>query len=390
MLILVRYCLSSLWPPFIVATGATSFVLNLLFYLKEFIDNLVVYQAGFIKSFLLLIYIQPSFLVLAIPIGFLIALLVVYGRLSADRETVAIQSCGLSLWVLIWPMIVVSALLSLFMVVFMDTLLPWGNTSFLKLEYKIKTERLAVILRERVIIKDFDGYILYVGQKDDRTDQLKNIRVYILDEKNYPYRLILGKEGAILKEPEKYHVILKLTDGIMQQLGTQREQKMDELFQVQFKTCTLDLNARKMKSGPLDIKGASNVSSFKELAQKINLSKSQRADAKASEIEFQKKITLPFAALAFAFIGIPLGLMSRAGSLLGVVFAVGLVTVYDGFIILGENFVPKGLMSPFWAMWLPNLVLIGIGLVLAYRLNHKSDFWRSLLRFKDAKKNNIS
>jgi lipopolysaccharide export system permease protein len=390
MIILVRYCLSSLWPPFIVATGAWVFVLNLLYFLKEFIDYLVAYQTGAVNSFLLLTYIQPSFLVLAIPIGFLTALLVVYGRLSADRETVAIQSCGISLWILVWPMIVVSVLLSLFMVVFMDTILPWGNTSFLKLEYKIKTERLAVILRERVMIKDFDGYNLYIGQKEDRANRLRNIRVYILDEKNYPYRFILGKEGEIHKEPENYHVILKLTDGMMQQLGTKREQMMDELFQMQFKTCTLDLDARKMKSGPLNVRDASNVSSFQELAQKINRAKSQRTDTKTSEIEFHKKTSLPFAALAFAFIGIPLGLMSRTGSLLSVLLAVGLVTVYDGFLILGENFVPKDLMSPFWAMWLPNLILIGIGLALVYRLNHQFDFWRSLLRFKDTMKNSIS
>lgn len=169
MLILVRYCLFSLGPPFIVATGSTVLILNLLFYLRDFLDYLLVFQAGIVNSFLLLIFIQPSFLILAIPIGFLIALLVVYGRLSADRETIAIQSSGFTLWVLVWPMIVVSALLSVFLVIFMDTLLPWGNTSFLKLEYKIRTERLAVILRERVFIKDFDGYILYIGQKDDRT-----------------------------------------------------------------------------------------------------------------------------------------------------------------------------------------------------------------------------
>jgi lipopolysaccharide export LptBFGC system permease protein LptF len=151
----------------------------------------------------------------------------------------------------------------------------------------------------------------------------------------------------------------------------------------------LDLDARKMKSGPLDIQGALNVSSFKELAQKIKRAKTQKLDTKTSEVEFQKKVTLPFAALAFAFIGIPLGLMSRTGSLLSVLLAVGLVTVYDGFLILGENLVPKDLMSPFWAMWLPNLILIGIGLLLAYRLNHQFDFWRSLLRFRNPMKNSI-
>ncbi len=81
--------------------------------------------------------------------------------------------------------------------------------------------------------------------------------------------------------------------------------------------------------------------------------------------------------------------MSRSGSLLSSILAVFLVAIYDGFIMFGESSVPKDLMSPFWAMWLPNLILIGIGLMLAYRLNHKFDFWSSLLRFRNTMKNSM-
>ena len=224
-----------------------------------------------------------------------------------------------------------------------------------------------------------------MAKKTTERDLLKNVRVEIQDEKNYPYRLILGKEGRIHKEPMNYHVILQLTDGVMQQIGTKREQKMEEFFQMQFKTCTIDLNAHKLKNGPLDIRGASNVSSIKDLALQIQNEKAQKMDTRGSEVEFNKKFSLPFSALAFAFIGIPLGLMARTGSLLSSVLAVLLVAIYDGFIIFGENGGPMGLMSPFWAMWLPNFVLISVGLVMAYWLNHRLDFWRSLFRRAEIK-----
>ena len=96
MPVLIRYCLLSLWPPFIVATAITLGILDLLFYTRDFIDYLFVKHAGVLNSFRLLFYIQPSFLVLAIPIGYLVSILAVYGRLSADRELIAVESCGIS------------------------------------------------------------------------------------------------------------------------------------------------------------------------------------------------------------------------------------------------------------------------------------------------------
>src|SRR5581483_2115637 len=213
MPVLIKYYLKAIWPPFFIATGVTLFILNLLFYLKEFLDDVFLYQLEMASSLRLLLYIQPSFLVLTIPIGFLTALLMVYGRLSADRETVAVESCGFSPMILIWPMVLVSILMSFFMVFFMDKVLPWGNVSFLRLQSRILSERTAIIIRERVFIKDYEGYILYVKEKDDRRDLLKDVTVLFLNEKNEPYRIIHSKEGMIKPDPLSYHVVMDLTDG---------------------------------------------------------------------------------------------------------------------------------------------------------------------------------
>ena len=129
MPVLIRHCLRSLGPPFLVATLVTLCILDLLFYTRDFIDYLLVKHAGVGNSFRLLTpYIQPSFLVLAIPIGYLTAVLTVYGRLSSDRELMAAESCGVSPYFLFWPVIwIFIFLLSLFLIFFMDTTLPLGE-----------------------------------------------------------------------------------------------------------------------------------------------------------------------------------------------------------------------------------------------------------------------
>ncbi len=378
MPVLVRYCFTAIWPLFLLATGTILFVFNLLFYLREFLDYLLVHHAGVINSFLLLLYIQPGFLILAMPVGFLTAIMIVYGRLNADREIVAVESCGFSIAILIWPMVVLSIFLSIFLVFFWDISLPWGNTSFLKLQYKIISERSTIIVRERTFIKDFQGYVLYAGAKDDNLDILKNVTVQLLDQKGYPYRLIVAKTGKMQQDSKNFHIIMDLSDGVMQQIGTPKSQLQDEFFQMRFKSCALDLTANRLKGGPIDFRDPRNVS-IKELAAEIEEQKKQKKDNRYYEIEFYKKFSMPFSALAFALFGIPLSLVVRAGSFTGLFLAVVLVVVYWLFDMFGE-FGPLSVISPFWAMWLPNVLLALIGLVLIHRLNHKHDFWKSIFR----------
>jgi lipopolysaccharide export system permease protein len=377
MPVLVRYCLTAVWPIFLLATGATLFVLNLLFYLREFLDYLLVHHAGIINSFLLLLYIQPSFLNLAMPISFLVAIVIVYGRLSADREVVAVESAGFPISVLIWPMIVVGVLFSVFLIFFWDIAMPWGNTSFLKLQYKILNEKSSIILRERSFIKDFNGYILYVGEKDEKTDILKNVTVQLLDDRGFPYRLIIAKTGKMLQNPNNYHVMMDLTDGVMQQIGSSKNEKLEEFFQMSFQACSLDLSSHILKGGPVDFSDPRNIS-IKELAGRIAEQKKQSKDTHYYEVEFYKKFSMPFSALAFVFLGIPLALLAKAGSFTGPFWAVALVFVYWLFDLFGE-YGPLGIVTPFWAMWLPDILFITVGVILIYWLNHKHEFSGSLL-----------
>jgi lipopolysaccharide export system permease protein len=376
MPVLVRYCLTAIWPPFVVATGTSLFVLNLLFYLRDFLNYLLVFHAGIINSFLLLLYIQPGFLILSLPIGFLVSIMIVYGRLSADREVIAVESAGFPISVLIWPVIAAGILFSFFLIFFWDITLPWGNVSFLKLNYKIVNEKSSIILKQRSFIKDFDGYVIYVGKKDENNDILKNVTVQLLDDKGYPYRVIIAKTGKMLQDPKNYHVIMNLTDGVMQQIGSFKNENMDDFFQMGFHTCSLDLSAHRLKGGPGFFGDPRNIS-IKELAGQIAEQKQQKKDTHYYEVEFYKKFSMPLSALAFAFIGIPLALLTRAGSFTGPIFAVALVFLYWMFDLLGES--GAGIADPFWAMWLPDIFFVTAGVILIYKLNHRQDFIGSLM-----------
>ena len=349
-----------------LATLSVQFFLNLAFYLQEFLEYLLVNRVGWWNSFRLLLYIQPSFLVLTLPVAFLFALLLVMGRLSADRELTALESCGISGWMLAAPLLAVGLAFSGFMVYFMDRTLPWGNTSFIQLQYHIVSEQSALAVKERVFIRDFPGYELYVGRKD-AGDKLHNVEVALLDSTGSPERLILAEEGAIRRDPKTYNVLLELRTGILQQVGWDKVKDLpkEKFLNMNFETCSIDLDLRRARSGLVDTSGANNISA-KKLYERIKVRESRGERPVDDEIGLQKKFSIPFSALAFALIGVPIGYRNRMGSVGGVVLAILLILCYYLLLMGGEMLAQDGRLSPAWAMWSPNILLgsIGLGLLL--------------------------
>ena len=88
-------------------------------------------------------------------------------------------------------------------------------------------------------------------------------------------------------------------------------------------------------------------------------------------VELHKKFSIPFASIIFILIGAPLGMMARKGGFaVSMAFSLGFFIIYWAFLIGGEEFADRGLLSPALSMWLPNLVLGIFGLFICY--------WQSL------------
>lgn len=91
-------------------------------------------------------------------------------------------------------------------------------------------------------------------------------------------------------------------------------------------------------------------------------------------IEIYKKYSIPFACVAFALFGAPLGILTRRGGL-GYSIAISLLlfVLYWAFLIGGESLADRGLVEPFWAMWGANILISGAGLFLLYMVHSERD-----------------
>lgn len=93
-----------------------------------------------------------------------------------------------------------------------------------------------------------------------------------------------------------------------------------------------------------------------------------RSQANRYRVEIQKKYSIPAACIVFVLLGAPIALRYPLGGV-ALVVAVSFVVFCAYYVALvgGEQMADRLYISPFWAMWGPNVLFGTAGLVLVWR-----------------------
>src|ERR671934_1523045 len=97
-----RYIIREILPPFVLVLLIFTFLL-VLPPLMTYLENLLAKGVTWPTAARIVLTLVPQALGLTIPMALLVGLLIGLGRLSADREVVALQACGVSLFRLLIP-----------------------------------------------------------------------------------------------------------------------------------------------------------------------------------------------------------------------------------------------------------------------------------------------
>lgn len=101
-------------------------------------------------------------------------------------------------------------------------------------------------------------------------------------------------------------------------------------------------------------------------------------------VEIYKKYSIPVACFVFMLIGAPLGMMARRGGFgMGAGLSLGFFLFYWACLIGGEKLADRGELSPFWGMWIANIILGIMGTFLVWRTAKESRVidWSMFTRF---------
>jgi lipopolysaccharide export system permease protein len=83
-------------------------------------------------------------------------------------------------------------------------------------------------------------------------------------------------------------------------------------------------------------------------------------------IELYRKFAVPFGAFCFVFLAVSLGLLAKkSGQTVGFVFGIIIAVIYWCMLFIGQTMGLRVGTPPFWSMWLPNILSLGVGIILA-------------------------
>jgi lipopolysaccharide export system permease protein len=358
--ILDRYIWKELVTPFGLGLLIFTFLLLIdrIFDLTDLIINKGV-PVGLVL--MMLVYISPAILVLTIPIGFLLAILVAFGRLSADMEVVAFKACGVSPLRLLWPVVVFGAGVTALTAYLMIDAVPKSNYAFKSLVFEIVRTQATVGLKERLFNDTFGNFVIYVDEI--ATDQVGLRNVFVSDErKPDEQRFITAREGRLLSDEVNRRVTLRLLDGAIHETSPNALQKYREVrFRLYDITLVLENPLVKQGGAP---KGDREMS-LAELRSATQNAINVKANPNPFLVEIHKKFAIPAACVVFSFLGVPLGIRAHRGGRMGSFVALLPIVLFYYFgLTLGENIGDHGRIPPWLAMWLPNIIVGGIALYL--------------------------
>ena len=357
MNIIDRYVLRQVLPPMLLALLVFTFVLlipGLIEHAEAFIAKgvspMVVANA--------MLTLVPSALALTIPMSVLVGLLVAFARLSADREFVAMQACGLSLVRLLRPVGLVSVLAWAATSYVYLVAVPDSNQAFREIAFNVLASKAEGEVRPRAFFDEFPNLVLYV--EDIPADGLGWNGVFLSDRRpNTPSAVYVARHGRVAIDREKQTVEMLLENGARH---TTDPKGSYEVFQFDRLVIGLDPETYFPRQGPQ--KGVNELT-IAELRQRIAELERQGQVAHNERMKIHQKFSIPVACLVFGLIGIALGASNRRGGALGS-FAQGLMVIFLYYVpmYLGPALTKGGLIAPWLAAWLPNIVLGVVGLLL--------------------------
>ena len=356
MRIIDRYILRQLTWPFVLGLGVFTFLLivpELMRYAEDYVSKGVsLWVVG-----QLIVTLLPYSLALTIPMSLLLALLVAFGRLSADREFVAMQACGVSLYRLFRPVALVATTSCLATAYVYMVLIPVGNQTFREITFNLLASSAENEVKPRVFFDGFPNVVLYARELPP-TGGWNG--VFIADNRSGEGQSVyLARHGRAVVDRNAKTVEMVLEDW------TRHETDANGGYRVfRGEHLVLNLSPEGMFPSGGIAKGLREMS-VPELRARIADLRKADASPHNEVFELNKRYSIPAACLVFGLIGLALGATNRRDAkLASFVLGVGVIFAYYLLLWFGQSLV-RGQLIPSWlAAWLANIVLGALGLML--------------------------
>jgi len=368
-----------------------AFVLVLGNVMREVLDLLASGKLDLPMFGYLLLLLIPGVIPYALPLGLLTGVLLVVGRLCAQREYTAMRAAGLSLWSLTAP-ILLAACVGVILCLFINFYYaPAADHAFKAALGNLARRNPARLFQPGVDVRDFPKFIIHVGRRNG--DELEDVSLFQLDDQNRVTLFAHGQRGHVDYDAKTDELALVIQEGeVLHYNSTDPEEmKSLNLGAVVFKQHAGYLSGSEHEGRyglPLsDLVGAPQTFSklslltLGELLQKRdqpppNITNPTVKDTARWRMDVQMQIQRDFAGafsvLALGLLGLPLSLrVGRSENFVNLAVALGLALAYY-FLLFSISLLrnhPE--LRPDLLLWLPNFIFEALGGWLLYRAAQK-------------------
>ncbi len=347
--------------------------------------------------------LTPFACVYALPMGFITATLLVFGRFSADQELTAARAGGVSLLSLITPILLLSLFCCGLSAWFNLDIGPRSRVAFTDLRRDLIADLVNAQIPEGRPIRDFPGYIFSVEKNHE--GELENLIIFRLQNETNIDTMIRAARGRLKPERANNQLLIDLYDARMVAFGAhgnqitsspmvtlnlglnavtnritkpkvsdmtfwQLRQELRELNLLNFSTTGTNSLAEPNGLQQLSLSPATNASPAEMASFLQEVEKTRARQIEQVRVTMHRQVAFSFACFGFTLVGIPLGIrVHRRETNIGIAIALMLVGVYYGFIMLGEGLSAHPEFYPHLILWVPNFIFQAVGAGLLWRAN---------------------
>src|SRR6266403_347329 len=160
-------------------------------------------------------YVLPFSLIFTIPWGLLTAILLVFGRLSADNELIALRSNGVSVTRVCIPLVAIALVCTAICLWLNVQVAPAAQEKLRSTIFDLATRDPMALFGSDQVIDEFSGRKIYVGKKEG--NKLENIIVFEMDENALPIRVTYAHSGMLEADLPNRRILMHLYEARYQQ-----------------------------------------------------------------------------------------------------------------------------------------------------------------------------
>ena len=313
-------------------------------------------------------YILPIVLTFTVPWAVMVAVMLVFGRLSADSEITAMRACGVSILQIVSPiMLLTVALTALCLYLQVEVGPPLLGKSRNMMQIELINQPLAIFEPGKQI--QYENTLIYIDDKEGENG-IKGVQLYVLSstEKNTITQDVSAVSGRVFVDRAKQNLVIRLFDCMIEDKNSNAGEGVQRMYSKMLEFnfhYGKQANAHRITVKPKYMR-------LSELMGRIRLTKQLNHDTTEQEVELNQRIAFALSPIAFLLLGLPLAIRTnRRETSIGLFLSVILAGIFFLSIILCESFSTFPKLYPQYLLWLPNIIYQITGAIMTYRISQR-------------------